>query len=437
MSADADAARLRRWRWTIYGVAASIYFFSYFHRVAPAVVAADVMRAFSITAASLGSLAAIYPYMFVVMALVAGGLVDTLGPRWTLALGCATMAVGAALFGLAPVFSMAYAGRLLVGVGGSVILIAWLTLLSQWFPSDSFATASGATQGVGNLGGLMASTPLALAVEALGWRETFVIIGMVTAVLAAAAALFIRDRPEDVGLPVLTGTHPRAGSLGEVLRGIPLVAGNRRTWPPVLAASGVYATQIALLGLWGVPYLTQVYGFDRVRAANHVGLIALGLIVGSPLVGWLSDRWLRRRRLPYVAFAGLYATCWLPLAVPALHPAPWMLAPLLFLMGVASSGLILVWACVREVNYPARVGIALGFCNVPIFLAFALVQWVLGVMLDARWDGVIAAGVRLYAPAAYSAAFTLCLGIAVAGAVAATLITETRCRSVWTAPQRG
>ena len=104
-----------------------------------------------------------------------------------------------------------------------------------------------------------------------------------------------------------------------------------------------------------------MYGFDRVRAANHVGPIALGLIVGSPLVGWLSDRWLRRRRLPYVAFAGLYATCWLPLAVPALQPAPWMLAPLLFLMGVASSGLILVWACVREVNDPARVGIALGF----------------------------------------------------------------------------
>ena len=95
MSAD---PRLRRRRWLIYGVAAAIYFVSYVHRVAPAVVAADLMRAFSISAATLGNLAAIYPYTFVVMALVAGSLVDTAGPRWTLVGGGLTMAAGAALY---------------------------------------------------------------------------------------------------------------------------------------------------------------------------------------------------------------------------------------------------------------------------------------------------------------------------------------------------
>src|SRR3989442_15139372 len=78
MSAD---PRVRRRRWLIYGVAASMYLVSYLHRVAPAVVAADLMRAFSISAATLGNLAAIYPYTFVAMALVAGSLVDTAGPR--------------------------------------------------------------------------------------------------------------------------------------------------------------------------------------------------------------------------------------------------------------------------------------------------------------------------------------------------------------------
>jgi sugar phosphate permease len=87
-------ARLRRWRWVVYSIPAGIYFLSYIHRVAPAVVAADLMRAFSITAATLGTLAAIYPYMFAAMALVAGALVDTLGPRRTLTCGLA-LAVGA------------------------------------------------------------------------------------------------------------------------------------------------------------------------------------------------------------------------------------------------------------------------------------------------------------------------------------------------------
>ena len=434
MSAEA-AARLVRWRWAIYLVAAAIYFFSYFHRVAPAVVAPDLMRAFAISAATLGTLASIYPYTFAAMALVAGTLVDTLGPRWTLTGGCLTMAAGAALFGIAPGFGLALTGRLLVGIGASVILISWLTLLSEWFEPNSFGTASGATQGVGNLGALMASTPLALVVESLGWRTTFVLIGALTAVLGAVAAATIRDRPAQLGLATTNAQHRRGGSLADVLRGIPLIAGNVRSWPPLLATSAVYAPLASFLGLWGVPYLMQIHGFERVRAANHVALIAVGLIVGSPLVGWLSDRWLGRRRLPFVAFAALHALCWVPLGVPALRPAPELLAPLCFLMGFASSGLILVWSCVREVNDPGRVGLVMGFCNMPIFLAFAIIQWVLGVMLDARWGGLARDGVRLYPPAAYDAAFALCLAVAAAAIVAAALVTETRCRNVWSAPR--
>jgi len=422
---------VRRWRWAIFLVPASIYLFSYFHRVAPAVVATDLMRAFSIGGSTLGALAAIYPYTFVVMALVAGSLVDTLGSRWTLTLGCLAMGAGSALFGVAPVFSVAVAGRLLTSLGASVILIAWLTLLAEWFRPDEFATVSGSTQGVGNVGALLASTPLALAVEALGWRQSFVLIGAITAVLALGGALLIRDRPQALGLPAVNAAHPAPGTLAEVIRGIPVVIGNPRTWPPALAAGGVYATAIAFLGLWGAPYLMQVYGFDRVRAANSLALIPVGLIVGSPLVGWLSDRWLGRRRLPFVVFAIVYATCWLPLALAGARPSATMLPALFFLMGLSASGLILVWACVREVNDPARVGIAMGFCNMPIFFTFAVVQWLLGVVLDAQWDGLAVAGARLYSARAYEAAFTLCLAVASAGVISAAFVTETRCRNVF------
>ena len=418
--------RVRRRRWLIYGVAASLYFFSYVHRIAPAVVAADLMRAFSITATTLATLAAIYPYTFVAMAFVAGSLVDTAGSRWTLVGGGLTMAVGAALFGVAPAFGVAFAGRLLVGIGASVLLIAWLTLLAEWFRPDEFAMVSGSTQGVGNLGALMASTPLALAVETLGWRETFVVIGAVTALLAALAAIIVRDRPEDVSL------HPaRAPSLAAVLRGIPIVVGNPRTWPPVIAAACVYATQVTFIGLWAVPYLGQVYGFARVRAANTVALVAVGMIVGAPLIGLLSDRWLRRRRAPFVGFTLIYAACWIPLAFESLRPSAVMLPPLFFVMGLSGASLVLVWACAREVNDPGRVGIVVGFCNVPIFLGIALVQWLTGVLLDTRWQGLAAAGVRLYTADAYAAAFTPCFAVAVASFVAASLVTETRCRNIW------
>ncbi|MGH7389146.1 MAG: MFS transporter [Candidatus Rokuibacteriota bacterium] len=425
--------RLRRARWLVLAVPSAIYVFSYFHRVAPAVVAGDLMRAFAITAAELGTLAAVYPYVFVAMALVAGSLADTLGPRRTLALGAAGMGAGAVLFGLAPTFSVAIGGRLVVSLGASVVLIAFLALAAEWFRPDEFATVSGLTQTVGNVGGLVAASPLALLVEAVGWRQSFVAIGAVTLALGALPLVAIRDRPEAAGLPRVNPDRRRAPTLREVARGIPSVIANRRTWPPILAAGGVYATLIAFQGLWGVPYLVQRYDLPRVTAATLLSLIAVGLIVGAPLAGVVSDRWLGRRRRPFVASAALYAACWLPLAVPALHPPVALLGPFFFLMGFFSSGLVLVWSCVREVNDPVLVGVAVGFCNAPIFLLFALTQWLTGVILDARWEGAIAAGVRLYPPAAWQAAFGVCLAVAVAGVVAAVLVTETRCRSVWRA----
>ncbi|HSF03232.1 MAG TPA: MFS transporter, partial [Solirubrobacterales bacterium] len=182
-----EIRRARRARWLMLAVPAAIYFVSYFHRVAPAVVAADLMRAFAVTAADLGTLAAIYPYVFVVMALVAGTLVDTLGSRLTLVLGGTAMGAGAVVFGLAPVFAVAVTGRLAVGLGASVVLIAFLALAAEWFRPDEFATVSGLSQTVGNLGGLVAASPLALLVEAIGWRRSFVLIGVVTCFLGLLA----------------------------------------------------------------------------------------------------------------------------------------------------------------------------------------------------------------------------------------------------------
>ncbi|MBI3028704.1 MAG: MFS transporter [Candidatus Rokubacteria bacterium] len=413
---------------------AAIYFFGYFHRIAPAVVAGDLMRAFSISAASLGNLSAIYPYVFAFMALPAGSFADTLGPRWTLALGSGTMGVGAVLFGLAPQFGVAWVGRLLVGLGASVILISSLRLAAEWFRPQEFATISGWSQTVGNVGALVASSPLALLVEMLGWRQSFVMIGTLTLLLAGAAALFVRDRPEAMGLvPVNPGPVAAAmPSLSETLRGIPGIFSNPRSWPPVLATTGIYSSLIAFLGLWGVPYLTQVYGLGRVEASTYPSLLAIGIVVGAPLVGWLSDRWLGLRRLPFIAFTAVYTACWALLALPGEMRLPLgALAPVLLLMGFASSGLVLVFVCVREVNDPARVGITLGFCNLPVFLGFALVQWLTGLILDARWEGLIAGGARIYPASAWEATFAFCLAMALAALVLTFFIAETRCRNIW------
>lgn len=200
----------------------------------------------------------------------------------------------------------------------------------------------------------------------------------------------------------------------------------------MLASAGIYGTLVAFVGLWGVPYLTQVYGLPRVEASNVMALAAAGIMVGGPLIGWVSDRGLARRRIPMVAAALLYLVPWLLLVAPGEARIPvGLLGPACFLLGLSSGAAVLPFACVREVNDPARVGIAIGFCNLPIFLGFALLQWITGAILDSRWEGIVAGGRRVYPFVAYHTAFTLCLGVAVAALAMACLVTETRCRNIW------
>jgi sugar phosphate permease len=411
---------------------ALLYIFSYFHRVAPVVVAGDLMQAFAIPAATLGTLIAVYPYCFVVMALPNGTLADTLGPRRMLALGGVTMAAGSMLFGAAPAFWTALAGRLLVGVGASTMLIASLRLASEWFPPREFATVAGSSQSIGAFGAIVGTGPLALAVEAIGWRRSFIGIGAITLLLAVACYVFIRDRPEDLGLPrVAEGPRVPAPSLRETLEAIPGIAANPRSWPILLMGFSMYGAFVPFFGLWGVPYLAQVYGMPRVAASNVLMMTALGLLISAPLIGWISDRWLGLRRPPLIATAALFVAVWALLALPrAPVPAGW-LGPLCFLLGFASGGVSLAFPCIREVNDPRHVGVALGSQNLPIFLGFAVMQWLTGVLLDANWAGAMVSGSRVYPLEAYRAAFTLCFAVAIASFVMACLTTETRCRNVW------
>ena len=148
-------------RGMVLGLAVAAYLLSFFHRVAPAAIAQDLAAAFQISGAALGSLAATYFYIYTLMQVPTGILADTLGPRKILFLGGLVAGGGSLLFGLAPSFELAFAGRALVGLGVSVSFIAMLKLIAVWYEESRFATITGLCMLIGNLGSIAAGAPLA------------------------------------------------------------------------------------------------------------------------------------------------------------------------------------------------------------------------------------------------------------------------------------
>ncbi|MFI5121074.1 MAG: MFS transporter [Thermoanaerobaculia bacterium] len=417
------AVSFRSRRLLVWGVLALVYVVSYFHRMAPAVLAKDLMASFAATGVELATMAALYLYAFAAMQLVVGAAVDAWGPRRAVAAGAAMMALGGSVFAAARVLPVAFGARVAVGAGASVVFIGMLKQVGAWWRADEFGTWSGLTQMAGNLGGLLAAAPLALLVAVLGWRATFGGVAALSLLLAGLCLALVRDRPEDAGFspPVPRGPVPRVS----VAEGYRTVFGNRRTWPMFLVFFCQYGTYLSFSGLWAVPWMRDVYGMTAKESAGIVSLVGIGVILGAPTAGFLSDRVFRARRLPYILFTLAYAAVWACICVPSPGPPRGLLGPLCFLLGLAASCFTLTWAIARDVNPPRFSGIATATVNAGGFMGAAVTQNVLGRILDAHWLGVLEGGARRYPAAGYRAAFLTNLGMLLLACVLTLAITET------------
>jgi MFS family permease len=404
------------------GVAIAAYLLSFFHRVAPAAISGDLQATFAIGGAQLGTLAATYFYVYTLMQIPTGVLADTLGPRRILFWGGLVAGGGAILFGLAPSFELAFAGRTLVGLGVSVTFIAMLKLLALGFDERRFATLTGLCMLIGNLGSILAGAPLAWATQAAGWRQVFVVVGLLSFGLAFASRAWVIETP--------AGKVDRAAWL----TGLTSVLKNRKTWPGFFANAGLSGAFFAFAGLWAVPYLTQMHGMTRATAASHVSIYFLGFAFGSALWGRVSDA-LRRRKAVALAVSGLHVVgwgIWLWATSQAGSPLPLAATyALCIVMGLASAGFTLSWASAKEVNPPHLSGMATSVVNVGVFLGPAILQPMVGWLMERTWDGKMDVGVRIYSATDWRNGLMLLTAAAVVGWLATLLVTETGCRNIW------
>ncbi|MCM8621037.1 MAG: MFS transporter [Candidatus Accumulibacter sp.] len=424
--------RQRRRRILALGGVIAAYVLSFFQRFAPVGIAPDLILAFNTTASSLGVLAATYFYVYTVMQVPTGILVDTLGPRLILLLGGLVGGVGSLLFGLAPNLDLALLGRTLIGLGVSVTFIAMLKIIAVSFDERRFASLVGLSVLIGNLGSVLAGSPLSWLAQITGWRGVFIGLAGVSLLLGVACWYWLREPSDETqGLPATTG-KPRFDRT-VVLSGLLSVLGNRDTWPVVAANFGICGSFLAFAGLWATPFLTQVHHLPRVVSANHVSLLFAAFALGSVFVGTLSDR-LGRRKPVLVASSHLYALIWLIWLSGS--PLPLSLSYALFaLMGLVSASFTLTWTCAKEVNPPLLSGMSTSVTNMGGFLAAAILQPLVGWVMDWGWQGgLTATGARLYTPENFQASLLLLAGTASFGALATWRIRETHCRNVWHAP---
>ena len=169
---------------------------------------------------------------------------------------------------------------------------------------------------VGGIGVYTASRPLAFLSELLGWRGSFVAIGVVTLLLAGAICDFrAQHAPRRWACPRPRRSRPppapRPAAIG-LWQGIKMVLGAARFWPLAIWFFFTCGIFFSFGGLWGGPYLMQIYGLNKAEAGNVLSMLAVAMILGSPLLSYLSDNVLYSRKKMLIITASILLLLTIP-----------------------------------------------------------------------------------------------------------------------------
>ena len=414
--------------WSIWALAATFYLTGFYQRVSPAVMTDELMRAFHIGAAGLGSLSAFYYYSYLVMQIPTGVLIDSWGPRKLLIAGSLAASMGTFLFAATDSFLLACIGRLLIGAATAVGWVTLLTLSTHWFPPRRFAMLSGLGLLFGNLGALFAQVPLRLAIQSFGWRPTVTVSAVGVLSIGALAFFFVKNDPEDVGYSTFAQRHEHGSgaSLMERLKGFGRIFGFRNTWLIFLAQGGIVGSILSFTGLWGSPFLRARYGLQQTKAAEVCSIMIVCWALSSPICGALSDRIGRRKPL-YVGGCSLACVGWAALFyLPNLPLSGFIL--IAALTSVASGAVVIGFAFAKESVPPHYMGSISGTVNIGNMLGPTLLQPAMGALLDRNWSGGLNKGVHVYDVHAFHMAFLLMVGWLVLSTILLSLTRETRCQ---------
>jgi sugar phosphate permease len=410
--------------WVVWGLAAAFFLAEYFARIAPGIMVPELMSTFHVNALSLGSLSAIFYTAYVGMQMPVGSIIDRFGSRYLLAITAALCAAGCLLFASAEHLIFAKCGRFLMGFGASFAFVGTLKLATIWFPPSRLGFLSGLTQALGMVGAATAAGPLALVVGNVGWRMTLVLIAVVLLCLALLIFFIVRDQPTNgpyqATVPKLKNAVNFWGSFGVVFK-------NPQSWLNSLYIGLIYAPTAGFGELWGTSYLSRVYNLDRTVAANAISFIFLGLAIGCPIMGWISDKLKRRKPVMIGAAVASLLLMSSALYIPQLSIS--YLFILFFFYGIANSGFVTSYALASENNIKAVIGTSVGFANMASVLIGACFQPIIGWFLDLQWDGQYLNGTPVYSIESFRHSMMLLPLCFLVSICLTFLIKETHCRS--------
>jgi MFS family permease len=347
------------------------YFFSALLRAVTATLAPTLTAEFDLNARDLGLLAGGYFLGFAATQLPLGTWLDRHGPKKVINGFLLLAAAGCVAFSLATSFSGLLAARVLCGVGVSACLMAPLTGFRRWLTPPAQLRANSWMLMTGSFGMLASTLPVQWLMPLLGWRPLFWGLAALIVLSIALIAWYV---------PAWRGDEA-AGEPGQP-------ASYREVWAhpyfrrmaPIGAVC--FGGMVAMQTLWAGPWMVRVSGYPPLQAAT--GLFIINAAMLCTFLGWgLVMPWLTRKGISATRLIawGTPLSFVVLAAIIVAGPRAGAISWALFCM--SSTFLSLAQPAVAMAFPPSLAGRALSAYNLAIFIGIFVVQWGIGLLVDA------------------------------------------------------
>ncbi|MGM0420487.1 MAG: MFS transporter [Bacillota bacterium] len=400
-NSNAKMVKYRRLIWFILSLG---YLIAFFHRYTLAVISGILSTEMGLTAVQLGTLTSMYFYAYGFLQVPVGILSDKFGVRIVTTVGLISMGSGSIFFAFADGMLFASLGRLLIGVGAATFFVSILKMVAIWFPPEYFTSFTGWTALMGNVGALLATAPFSLLLGWLTWRQSHVMFGVFTFILAALAWTLVREKPEDKGFEPVNVVKDEERSFADIIKGMGYLAKSWQFWSYFFIIFTILGGMMSVSGLWIIPYLTQVYELSRNMAANFALIITIGSIFAATSLGWVERRLGSRIKMLRICTTVISLVWLYILVIQGGKPSLWTMAVLLFIFGSISLFVMVTFGNVKKL-FPELKGSVMGVTNLAPFIGTIIFNFLVGWRLDSSWAGDVVSGSRVYPLSGYQQGF--------------------------------
>jgi len=364
-----------RRRYALMAVLLAAYSLAYFHRAMTGVMEREISELARGSGwdpqVLLSVLSSLYFYTYALSQFAVGSLLDYLGIGRVVAPLLALMGFATVLIAV-PSPPLLILSRALVGFSATVAFLSYQRSLSLYFRRDEQVWATSLALVVGNVSAMLATYPLRLALDSLGLAYTSALLSAVTLATALAAAY--------VGLRVLVDRGSGGGYLSRTVRNLGDVLKDPHSWGVSVGALATYGTALSLQSSWGQLLLSRCFNLDRVTVSYYLMVLVAVFVATSPIVGYVSDRVIRRRKPLLLLSATSMAVSWALLYTSYVLRSPTAAVLSLAVLGASLGPHIVVSPMVREVRGPEAAATSVAFMNTVLFLGTALLNTVLPLL---------------------------------------------------------